>query len=452
MKRTAVSSYRLHFVDLISDFSGFRTLSFLLLFLFVNHQLTFAQASSPYSRYGLGYVRSTVFSANKGMGELAAPYYSATNINYTNPASYASLTRTTVEIGANFDGVSIIKDSTYKASTGSISHFAIAFVPTPKKNNYAISIGLLPYTNINYTFIQNFNDSAIGAHREIFSGTGSLYQVYAGGAYKIKGFSIGANLGFLFGKLDYQKTIAFPDSFGAYGTRNITTLNVRSFMYNVGVQYQYRIFHNDDDPDARSDIFATVGLYGSGGIKMNAKLSNSWERYEYNPNFGLIPVDTAQATYNQKTKINLPFNLGAGVMFGNERFWMIGTDFKFMNWKSYTSPLNNAGLNDSWRLSFGFQITPKYDELDKKKYLSRVQYRLGGYYGQSEVNVDGKALDQAGGTVGFGFPFKSLGRLNITGDFGTRGGNIKGGFRETYYKLTFGFVLNDIWFVKRKFD
>src|SRR3954466_9401286 len=90
-------------------------------------QWSFSQAASPYSRYGLGYVRPTVFSANKGMGEVAAPYASSININFANPASYASLTRTTIEIGANFDGVGIrVKDSTYRASSASVNHFALA--------------------------------------------------------------------------------------------------------------------------------------------------------------------------------------------------------------------------------------------------------------------------------------------------------------------------------------
>ncbi len=430
-------------------------LSFLISWFFILGSLkSFSQAASPYSRYGLGYVRSTVFSANKAMGEIAAPYASSVNINFTNPASYASLTRTTIEIGANIDGVRIttsnsIKDSTYKANSASINHFAIAFVPNPKKNSWAVSIGLLPYTNINYNFVQNFNDTTVGTFREIFSGKGSLYQAYAGGAYKVKGFSVGANAGFLFGKLDYQKTITFPDSVGAYGTRNITNMNVKSFVYNVGVQYQKRIYHNNNDPDIRNDIFVTVGAYGSGGMRMQAKLSNYWERFAVT-SFGVETIDTPQGNFNKKESITLPFNIGAGVMFGNERFWMLGTDFKFMNWKKYESPLNNGGLNDSWRLSFGAQITPKYD--DTRKFFNRVQYRLGGYYGKSEVNIKGASLTEAGGTVGFGFPFKSVARLNLTGDFGSRGGSDKSTIRETYYKFTVGIVLNDIWFIKRKFD
>lgn len=387
------------------------------------------------------------------MGEVAAPYASGVNINFANPASYASLTRTTIEIGMDLDGGKIrTQDSNYSATTANINHFAVAFVPNPKHNNFAVSMGLLPYSHINYTFIQNFNDSALGSYRQVYTGKGSLYQAYIGGAYKVKGFSVGANVGFLFGKLDYQKTITFADTLYAYSTRNITSMNVKSFVYSIGVQYQKLIFHNTNDPDSRTDIFMTWGAYGSGGMKAQAKVSNYWERFIVDPTYGILPVDTAQSNFNQKSTVNLPFNLGAGVMFGNERFWMVGTDFKFTNWSKYSSPLNNANLKDSWRISFGGQITPKYDEVDKKKYFSRVQYRAGVYYGKSEINFNSNQLSEVGGTIGLGFPFKSVAHLNLTGDFGSRSGSDKTAISESYYRITFGFVLNDIWFIKRKFD
>jgi len=414
---------------------------------------TFSQASSPYSRFGLGYIHSPVFSSNKAMGELAAPFASGVNINAANPASYASLTRTTIEIGMNVEGGTIFaRDSNYKATQAGINHFALAFVPAPKHNNYAISIGLLPFSHMNYTFIQNFNDSTLGSFRQVYNGKGSLYQVYVGGAYKVKGFSIGANAGYLFGKLDYQKTITFPDTAYSFSTRNVTNMNVKSFVYSVGVQYQKLIFHSSNDPDARTDIYMTIGAYGSGGMKMQAKVSNYWDRFYVDPTYGVIPVDTAYADLNKKASINLPFNIGAGVMFGNERFWMLGADFKFMNWEKYSTPLNNGNLSNSWKFSLGAQITPKFDEVDKKKYLSRVQYRAGFYYGKNEVNFNGKQLAETGGTIGLGFPFKSVARLNFTADIGSRGNGTENSIRENYYRITFGFVLNDIWFIKRKYD
>lgn len=427
----------------------------LLLLLTGNALQSTGQASSPYSRFGLGYVNSSVFSANKAMGGVAAPYASLAFINTTNPASYASLTRTTIELGMNVEGASVnLKDSTYKSTQAGINHFALAFAPNPysKKQGWGVSVGLLPFSTTNYTFIQNFSDSALGNFRQIYQGKGSLYQAYAGGAYKIKGFSIGANLGFLFGKVDYQKTITFPDTAYSFSTRNTTSMNVRSFVYTVGVQYQHIIYHNTEAPDPRTDIYVMAGAYGSGGMKMDAKVSSNWDRFIVDPTYGIITVDTVSATFNQKAKVNLPANMGAGVMFGNERYWMVGADFKYMNWKSYSSPLNNGGLGDSWRFSFGAQIIPKSDESDRKKYLNTVQYRAGVYFGKSEIRYAGKQLNEVGGTVGLGIPFKKVAFLNLTGDFGNRGTSDATAIRETYYRVTFGVTLTDIWFIKRKYD
>ena len=176
----------------------------------------------PYSHYGLGYIRSPVFSSNSGMGYLEAPFASAVNINAANPASYASLTRTTIEVGFLVDGSGISnKDSSYRAASGSVNHLAIAFVPNSKHNNWALSVGLLPYSYVDYNFAKSYSDSALGQYTQLYSGSGSLYQVYVGAAFKIKGLSIGANVGYVFGKLQYQKIVAFNDTLNNYDTRNI---------------------------------------------------------------------------------------------------------------------------------------------------------------------------------------------------------------------------------------
>jgi len=421
---------------------------------------SFSQASSPYSRYGLGYVRSTDFSANAAMGGISAPYASFTHINFTNPASYASLLRTTIEAGFNVDGVGVqTKDSTYRAVNGNINHIAIAFVPKPDK--FAVTIGLLPYTNINYNFIQDYTDSSIGTYRNAYAGKGSLYQLFAGAAYKIKSsiserneFSIGFNASYIFGRVDYQKIITFPDSIDAYSTRNITSMNVSSFNYSVGLQYR-TIIRAKRDNDERSAIYMTLGAYGSGGIKMNAKTSNYWERFDIDASTNTVSIiDTSLATYNVKSKLNMPYNLGLGAMFGNERFWLAGADFKYSAWSRFTSPLSNDVLKDNWRVAVGIQVTPKYDD---RKYFNRVQYRFGGYYGKSQFAYKGSQLSEAGGTVGLGFPFKlsqsTSAALNVSADIGKRSAPNADAISESFYKITIGFVLNDrLWFIKRKFD
>jgi hypothetical protein len=407
-----------------------------------------AQASSPYSRFGLGSIRSNVFSANRAMGDLSAPYYSAVHINYANPASYASLLRTTIEAGALLDGASITtRDSTYSALNGGVSHLAIAFVPKPDK--WAVTLGLVPVSNLSYTFIQNFNDTTLGSFREVFAGKGSTYNAYIGGAYKIKGFSIGTNLGYTFGKLDYQKTITFPDTVEAYITRNITNMNVRGFSYTLGVQYQNRIYHNTDQLDPRTDIYVTAGATVAGGIPLVSSTDNYWDRLNFNSSVGFTTVDTVLATFNTKGTIKMPMNFSGGIMFGNEKFWMIGTDFKYNTWSNFSSPLNNDQLSNSWKWSIGFQVIPRYDD---RKFFNKMQYRAGFYYGASEFSFRGQKLNELAGTVGLGVPFKNVARLNISGQFGIRGVADKSAIRETFYRLSFGLVLNDIWFIKRKYD
>jgi len=434
----------------VTGFSLQCVLAFIFLFASMG---AFSQAESPYSRYGLGTLRNPVFSANEGMGYLAAPYASGVNINYANPASYASLTRTTVEIGVMIDGARLSTgDSVYRASNGSVNHFAIAFVPQCKTGQWAVTVGLLPYSNVNYNFVQNFNDPNLGQYAENYVGSGSLYNAYIGGAYKIKGFAIGANAGFIFGNLEYQKIISFPlDSAGSYVTRNITTVNMKSFSYNIGVQYQKLIYHNRDDPDARRDIYLFFGAYGSGGLKMTAQINSYWDRYNFPISTDAQTViDTLQQGALQTGKITMPMNLGAGLMFGNERFWLIGADFKYNTWGNYTTPLDNGGLANSWQASFGAQLTPKYDD---RNYFLHMQYRLGAYYGKSEISFNGDHLGQGGATIGLGFPFKSVAHINLTADIGELGdpGNSQV-LQQTYYRFTIGFVLNDIWFIKRKFD
>ena len=64
----------------------------------------------------------------------------------------------------------------------------------------------------------------------------------------------------------------------------------------------------------------------------------------------------------------------------------------------------------------------------------------------------GNNLYEAGGTLGLGFPLKNIAHINLSADLGTRGGNDNFVIRESIYRIYFGFVLNDLWFMKRKFD
>lgn len=419
------------------------------------------QASSPYSRYGLGYVRSQVFSANKAMAEVSAPYTSVSHINADNPASYASLTRTTIELGANFDVVNIRtpSDSLYRTGNGNVNHLALAFVPKPDR--WAICAGLLPYSNLNYNFMQRIHDSTLASYTDLYAGSGSLYQVFAGGAYKFRSrineqqdqFSLGVNVGYVFGKLRYQKIITFPDSAEAFTSNYVSDVYARGMQYNIGLQYTRRIFHNENNPDERTDVYLTIGATAYGGVKLHSRIDNYWTRLNY-LSTGITIIDTPSASFNQKHRQDMPARFTGGIMVGNERFWLLGVDVKYATWSDFRSLVYSGQLADSWRVAVGFQITPNYQD---RKYLNRLQLRAGAWYGKSEVVYRNRQLHDGAATLGLGFPFRMFKftntMLNVTAQIGSRGLSSREAFRETYYRFTFGMVLNDAdWFRRRRYD
>ncbi len=410
-----------------------------------------AQTVSPYSRFGLGYLRSNVFSSNKAMGEIVGGYRSSVGLNPGNPASYSELSLTTSEIGANVDISSIkTKDSTYLGTYGTLNHFALGF--PLKRNVWGMSIGLLPYATTNYKFQQQNVDTFSD-----YKGKGSIYKLYLGSGYQVAGFSFGFNLGYLFGKEEYNKGFSFTDTLNALNTRSNIKMNVSGFVYDLGVQYKKRILKSTKDNHNKTDVFITVGLFGNSQVKVNSTVNGVWERF-YTLSSGVNKiVDTPLSLNQSKGKIQLPYTIGGGFTIGNEFWWIIGADFKYSNWSSFSSPASTNKLNDSWRASVGFGITPDYTG----KFIKRIQYKIGGYAAKSEIRVDNTGVNEYGGTFGIVLPFV-FGRdrvstndylqLFLMGDIGSRVPQNSALISETYYRLTFGVAFNSLWFQKRKFD
>src|SRR6218665_2010777 len=129
---------------------SFRLLFFVsFAFVFTNENK--AQSTSPYSRFGLGFLRPEVFSNNKGMGEITGGVRSTVSLNPENPASYSELTYTTFETGASVDINTITtRDSVYNGAFGNLNHLA-AGIPI-KRGKFGLALGLLPYATTNYAF------------------------------------------------------------------------------------------------------------------------------------------------------------------------------------------------------------------------------------------------------------------------------------------------------------
>jgi hypothetical protein len=428
----------------------------------------FAQAFSPYSRFGLGYMPQDAMAATRAMGDITMGYTSFYHINHANPASYADLGITTFEVGVNADAVGIkTSDSIYNGINGSVSHVALG-VPL-MRGKWGLSFGLLPFSFVNYNITSTQVDT-----NQVNSGKGSLYQAYIGTAYKIKDFSIGINAGYLFGSINYSRGFIFPDSINSYNIQNLSTTRVYGFIYNVGIQYKKRILKKTNQNSIKNDVFFIFGAQGSTNINVNTRLSSQWQRYTGSGNDPQTIIDTPLNYSDRLGRITLPYNFSTGFTIGNEAWWLVGVDFKYAGWSKFTNSANalptgpelnsNAGywgFGDSWRLQAGAGIVPNSDS---RKIFSLIQYKVGGYYGQSELvyhltaNSPGTHLNEYGATFGISVPvlsnplYREAAHFHFSADIGARTPGNNTLISETYYRFNFGFTLCNVWFVKRKFD
>jgi long-subunit fatty acid transport protein len=425
---------------------------------------SFAQAFSPYSRFGLGSLSIDAMSSTRAMGDLTSGYSSAFHINHANPASYADISLTTFEVGANADAITVhTRDSLYNGVNGSVSHVALG-IPLIR-GKLGMSFGLLPYSFVNYNFTSSQGDTS-----QVYTGKGSIYQVYIGAAYKIKDFSFGINGTYIFGNMDYSRGYQFSDSILAYNIQNKSTTRVNGFAYNIGVQYKKRILKKTPQNALKSDVFFTIGAQGTTNVKLNTRVSSQWQRYT-----GTDPqaiVDTPLNYADRIGKITLPYNFSVGFTLGNENWWLVGADFKYNGWSRFSnyaealptrpdSATAYWSLGDSWKASVGVGIVP---DIDSKKFFSRIQYKVGGYYGQSELMYHpnpaaaGRHLAEYGGTLGLSVPivisgiYREAAHFHFSADIGARSPADKNLISESYYRFNFGFTLNNVWFIKRKFD
>jgi hypothetical protein len=135
---------------------------------------------------------------------------------------------------------------------------------------------------------------------------------------------------------------------------------------------------------------------------------------------------------------------------------MVGVEFETANWSEFRFYGAPDRLTNTWQLRLGAQLTP--NPLSTESYWNRVNYRAGFYTGKNYAVPDGKDLPVIGFTLGAGLPvrkFRSYDNqftiINTAFEVGKRG-NKDNNITETFFRLSFGLSLSDIWFIKRRYD
>ena len=132
-------------------------------------------------------------------------------------------------------------------------------------------------------------------------------------------------------------------------------------------------------------------------------------------------------------------------------------DYAVQNWADYRYYGTADFMRNSWQVRTGAQLIPNATG-KSESYWAGIVYRAGFYFAKEPYTVMGD-LNTYGITLGAGLPirkfsFAEYNRNNIVNlgiEFGQRG-NRSSPLRENFFRLTAGFSLSDIWFIKRKYD
>lgn len=437
----------------------------------------FAQDNSPYSRYGLGDVVPNTNILNRGMGGISAGYGDIRTINFNNPASFSRFRvfteARTGEVSSGqviLDGGLNISNRTLRtpnqtekfSSTG--AQFSYLQVGLPLRRNWGLALGIRPLTQVKYYIARDeflrdpvTGDSIERAATE-FKGTGGTYLPSIGTGFALKGFSVGASLGYLFGSRETttNRTL-FNDSLLYYRGRVGDSTSFGGLFVNAGAQYDIKLIP-DADRATRGAAILRLGVSGNLETKLNASQDLARETYIHDPNGGDFPQDSVKVENGTDGEVIYPASYTAGIVFERQKpkggSWLVGVDLVQTKWSNYRFMGREDAVKDNWQVRVGGQFLSN----PGRNYFSNVAYRAGFFTGQDYITAGGD-LSTWGITLGAGLPIANYNRLapgqasviNVALEYSKRGDN-SNIIKENTFRFSVGLNFSDLWFNKRKYD
>lgn len=392
--------------------------------------------NSPYTRYGYGQLADQGSGNSKAMGGIAYGLRDRYQINFANPASYTAVDSLTFL----FDGGVSLQNTNFSNGTvkknAKNSSFDYITMQFRIAKWGAMSIGMLPYSNIGYSMYETGETEDKSPYVNTFSGEGGLHQLYAGAGFKIiKNLSIGANILYLWGDMQRTRSQSFSSSSTAMPLVTYYGTEIRSYKLDFGAQYTHQFGKKHA---------ATVGVVFSPGHDLNNtsyvqdQLGNSSTGYTTSVR------DTVMTT-------GIPMTLGAGATYVYDNRLTVGVDVMFQKWNSVTFMNDPDAFCNRGKIAVGAEYIPN---LMGRSYLSIIKYRLGAYYSKPYYKISGqRAANEFGVTAGFGLPLpRSRSVLSISAQYVKTKGTETRFLNENTLRVCIGLTFNERWFWKRKVE
>lgn len=408
-------------------------------------------SNSPYSRFGLGALNEQAQGFNKAMSGLAIGMRNGNQINMQNPASYSAIDSLSFifDVGMTVQNVNFKSgNNSINAHNTSLDYVTGAFRLCP---GLGFSFGFVPFSTIGYNFSESkylgdhFNSGSSMTYTNTYSGDGGLHEIYFGlGWNPFANLSIGANFGYLWGAYNQNVKQTFYEdgtlSTSSSGLNRQIEADLSTFKIDIGVQYPIQVNKNNT---------LTLGaIYGIGHtVKTPAHYSSFVES-----------GDTTQTTVNNA--FDIPMSFGGGLSWRHKDQWTVGIDVTHQQWSDCQVPqiINDQFVSSSdnymnrTRIVIGGEYLPNRFS---KKYLGRIQYRLGASFTTPYYKVNGHdGPREFGLSAGFGFPISnkinSRSAVNVAFQWINASTGISSLITENYLRINIGITFNEKWFMKWK--
>lgn len=408
----------------------------LLLMMFSGVAVAQNNTNSPYTRYGYGQLSEQGSGNSRAMGGIAYGLRDKSQVNFANPASYTAVDSVTFifDGGVSLQNTNLSNGVLKKnAKNSSFDYITMQFRASKWA---AISVGLLPYSNVGYGMgeyrddVENTADASVVS----YSGEGGLHQLYLGAGFKIfKNLSVGANISYLWGDITRSSSLSFPSSSANYPIYITSEVSTKSYKLDFGAQYTHQF--------GKKHV-ATFGAVFSPGHDLNNDASETRQ-------VGSSSTGITTSTKDTIVTCGIPMSFGAGVTYVYDNRLTVGADVMFQKWNNVSYMNNEDAFCDRGRVSVGAEYIPN---LMGRSYLAHVKYRLGAYYSKPYYKIEGvRAVKEYGLTAGFGLPIpRTNSLLSLSAQYVHTKGAETSFLDEKTLRICVGVTFNERWFFKRK--
>ena len=382
------------------------------------------------------------FAENQAMGGAGVASSMGIYVNNTNPALLARNKYTIFSMGmlGQRKGLKTEEESKHSFAMN-LNYINLAF---PVKKHWSMGIGLQPYSYTDFK-LKSLKTSVPGDTTNYitnFAAKGGVNKIAFNNAFEIgKELFFGLETSILFGQNTRESDAQLQNDGQFYKVNFTETQNLRGLYYRLGAAWRHKY---------KEDRFINLGLAWEANNKINNNRLRTTQTTAIDGTILNNPDTLANSIIDKK--ITLPSDLRFGFSLEHSLKSTIYADLSLHNGASFRNIMGeNEGLRNSYTVSIGGEYFPSFTST---KFLKRTAYRVGLNYGSTPYShiKTGKQLNNMSLSFGIGLPLRNSSLLNISYITGRKGTKADGGVLENYNRISLGFSLNDVWFIKQKID